>query len=418
MAPIRRIRQIGAMTVSAPPSFPMSPTMLAAAPHRLLFFVGALNVLAAMAWWTFWLFHPVPMPVNWVMGGWLHGFVLQYQVLPSFMFGFLITVFPRWMGQAEATKLHYVPVGVGLLLGQVLCLAAAFSGSAVALRLGVGLTLLGWGYGLVVLGRGVVRDRFRTWHAVSCWAALLIGWIAIAMFAWYLHGFDLRVGQAAMKLGTFGVLLPIYATVAHRMFPFFAGNVVAGYRAWRPLWLLAAQWPLWLAHLALEISQATAWLWLADLPLLVLSLLCLWRWWPRGPMPALLRVLFLGYAWLPVALALYAFQSLWLLIGNEWVLGRAPLHALTVGMFGSLLVAMVTRVTQGHSGRPLVLGNVALFAFVTIQVVAVVRVAAEMTASPYTGFRIAALGWLLAFLPWVLRSCWIYLRPRADGKQG
>ena len=44
---------------------------------------------------------------------------------------------------------------------------------------------------------------------------------------------------AAIKLGAFGVLLPVYATVAHRMFPFFAGNVVAGYRVWRPLWLLA-----------------------------------------------------------------------------------------------------------------------------------------------------------------------------------
>ena len=28
------------------------PAVLTAAPHRLLFFAGALNVLAAMAWWT------------------------------------------------------------------------------------------------------------------------------------------------------------------------------------------------------------------------------------------------------------------------------------------------------------------------------------------------------------------------------
>ena len=43
-------------------------------------------------------------------------------------------------------------------------------------------------------------------------------------------------------------------------------------------------------------------------------------------------------------------------ISGEFVLGRAPAHALFIGFFGSLLVAMVTRVTQGHSGRPLVLG--------------------------------------------------------------
>ena len=31
---------------------------------------------------------------------------------------------------------------------------------------------------------------------------------------------------------------------------------------------------------------------------------------------------------------------------------------------------------------------------------------------------VAAVGWLLAFLPWVLRSAGIYLRPRIDGRPG
>ena len=70
---------------------------IAAAPHRLLFFIGATNVLAAMAWWTGWLGGGLGNPS--VPAGWLHGFVMQYQVLPAFIFGFLLTVFPRWMGQ-------------------------------------------------------------------------------------------------------------------------------------------------------------------------------------------------------------------------------------------------------------------------------------------------------------------------------
>ena len=84
---------------------------------------------------------------------------------------------------------------------------------------------------------------------------------------------------------------------------------------------------------------------------------------------------------------------------------------------GSLLVAMVTRVTQGHSGRPLVLGAVAGFAFVAIQLVALLRIAAEML--PYPELQaLAAAGWLLAFAPWVLRSARVYLSARADGKPG
>ena len=57
-----------------------------------------------------------------------------------------------------------------------------------------------------------------------------------------------------------------------------------------------------LTHLALELMQANAWLWLADLPLATLATYWLWRNWPRGGMPPLLRVLFIGFAWLPAAM--------------------------------------------------------------------------------------------------------------------
>ncbi len=395
------------------------PSVLTAAPHRALFFVGAVNVLAAMLWWSFWTFQVGPMAIGDVPAGWLHGFLMQYQVLPSFMFGFLLTTFPRWAGQPDLARKHYVPVSLGMFLGQALCLVAASSGSSKALHLGVVATLLGWGYGLLVLGRLLVRDRFKTGHAVSCWAGLCLGFLAVLAFAAFLHGAGPGLGQAVVKLGAFAVLLPIYATVAHRMFPFFADRVVPGYQQWRPMWLLAVQWPLWLAHAGLDVAGLVAWRWVPDVPLLVLALLSLWKWWPRGPMPGLLRVLFVGYAWMPIALALFVAQSLGLLLARESVLGRAPLHALAVGMFGSLLVAMVTRVTQGHAGRPLVLGRVALFAFVAMQAVAVVRIAAELPAMPYFGLvQVAALGWLIAFLPWVSSSAWIYLRPRIDGKTG
>ena len=134
-------------------------------------------------------------------------------------------------------------------------------------------------------------------------------------------------------------------------------------------------------------------------------------------MPALLRVLFLGFAWLPIAFALYAAQSAWFAMSGEFVLGRAPAHALFIGFFGSLLVAMVTRVTQGHSGRPLVLGR---WRRLRLRDRAAGRgdARASRNWSPMRspGRRSPRVGWLLAFLPWVLRSGWIYLTPRADGQ--
>ena len=100
------------------------------------------------------------------------------------------------------------------------------------------------------------------------------------------------------------------------------------------------------------------------------------------------------------------------------MLGRGPAHALFVGFFGSVLVAMVTRVTQGHSGRPLHMPPAAWFAFGALQLVAVVRIAAEFSPDPMRWMTVAAVGWLLALAPWVLRIGRIYVTPRVDGKPG
>jgi uncharacterized protein involved in response to NO len=185
---------------------------------------------------------------------------------------------------------------------------------------------------------------------------------------------------------------------------------------------LAAFWAGLLVHLGLELVHGYAWLWLADAPLLGLALVWLWRNWPRGrggfPVPPLLRVLFVGYAWLPVALALYLAQSLRFAYDRAFEHGRAPPHALFVGCVGSLLVALFTRVTQGHSGRPLELGRIPAVAFVALQGVAVLRLAAEVLPDSLAWQAAAALGWLLAFAPWVVRSLSIYATPRIDGKPG
>src|SRR5215469_1875242 len=77
--------------------------LLASAPHRLLFFVGAITVLLTMAWWgaeltslrfglAGWPQPPIP-PI------WAHAMLIQYGMFPMFIFGFLLTVFPRWLNQ-------------------------------------------------------------------------------------------------------------------------------------------------------------------------------------------------------------------------------------------------------------------------------------------------------------------------------
>jgi uncharacterized protein involved in response to NO len=398
-----------------------SPRLLAQAPHRLMFFVGASNVLLAMLWWAAWLvsarWPQFAMPQPSVYAGWMHAFVMQYQMLASFIFGFLLTVFPRWMGLREFERWRYVPVGLGLFGGQLATLLGVLGWHA-GIVVGLLMTLGGWIAALATLAPLLWREKGTTWHARSCFAALVLGFAGLVAWTAFVLGASPIWAFASIKLGTFGLLLPVYMTVAHRMFPFFAGSVVPGYAPWRPMRVLGVFWGLVLLHLGMELVHAYGWLWLADAPLLVLSIVLCVRWWPAGPKPGLLTVLFLGLAWLPITFTLYSAQSLGYLLTGAYALGRAPAHALFVGFFGSVLIAMVTRVTQGHSGRALVMPKVAWFAFVAIQVVALLRIGAELARDSMQWQAIAAIAWLVALLPWVARIGRIYLSPRKDGKPG
>lgn len=405
----------------ASPVTSFAPHWFAVAPHRALFAVGTLNLLLAMAWWAVWLVglrlgHNLLATSPWYPG-WLHALLLPYLVFAPFIFGFLFTVFPRWMAVPAFNRWHYLPVSGSLLLAQLLWLLGSL-GSPLLLHLGVLLALAGWCTGLLLLGDRLRQDNAATWHARSVYLALLLGGGGLlAVLAFQLSA-DPEWLRLASKLGIFGLLLPVYFTVAHRMFPFFAQAALPGYRPWRPLWLLVAMWPLMLLHLLFEWAGLVSWSWLVDLPLALLGLLALWRWWPRQPAPALLRVLFIGFGWWPLAFALYSLHSLALWLQVPSGLGLAPLHALTIGLFGSLLVAMISRVIRGHSGRALQLGLTDRFAFIAIQLLAALRVGAELGPDPLAWNAVAAAGWVVFLLPWLLQCGWMLGSARVDGRPG
>jgi uncharacterized protein involved in response to NO len=121
-----------------------------------------------------------------------------------------------------------------------------------------------------------------------------------------------------------------------------------------------------------------------------------------------------------MSLALHAANSLLLLLTGSGLLGLAPLHALTLGFFASAVVGMVTRVTLGHSGRPLNADNATWLIFWGMQGVTVLRIAAEFVLLPGAASLsfLAALGWLAVFGAWYAKFAPAYLKPRPDGRPG
>ncbi|HET9033099.1 MAG TPA: NnrS family protein [Dokdonella sp.] len=398
------------------------PALLASAPHRMMFFAGASAIIVSMLWWACELaaaYFGFSFPTTPVPPGWAHAVFTQFGMLPFFIFGFLLTVFPRWLGQPALRQRHYVPVFIGVFGGYLLSHVGLLDVKPLLL-VGMLMMVAGWAYALTVLGHILIGNGAKDRTALSCYSALVLGFVGLCAFTAFSFGESAALALAAIKIGTFGLLLPIYFTVLHRMLPFFSASAIGpGYKMVKPAWSLPVFWLLALLHLGLELTHRPQWLWLADAPLAVFFLVHWLRWQPWKCMrPGLLAVLHIAAAWLPIALGLYAAQSLLVFFDAGLSLGRAPVHALTIGFFGSTLVAMVTRVTQGHSGRPLEMGRIPWLTFVLLQAVVVIRVFAELAENMALWLVVAAFAWLVAFLPWVVRSIWIFTTPRIDGKPG
>ena len=398
----------------------IKPPLLLASPHRLPFLTGSLGLGSTAAWWLSAL---VQIHAGSIMAiapampaSLLHGPAMLFLGFAPFVFGFLLTVIPRWMSYPDLAWQRYAPVGVLLALGVTCALIGLWSAQPPLLLGGLAILGGGWGLGLLFLAQLLLVNRRDgkppCWHAASAIVSQVLGLLALLCAIGFVITTDPRLLRLANLLAINGFLLPVFLTVAHRMVPFFARMVVTDYQPWRPDWLLAAIWAmLGLRLLGEELVQATT-LALGSTGLAVMTTVMAFKWWPRDPAPGLLKALLWGFLWAPAGFALSALDA------SGWALGRAPLHALLIGFAGSMLVAMVTRVTQGHSGRPLAMFGVAWAAFAGIQLAAVMRIWAALRTEDSAILLLAAGAFLFGLAPWLVRNALVYSRPRIDGRPG
>jgi uncharacterized protein involved in response to NO len=346
---------------------------------------------------------------------------MLFAVLPTMFFGFLFTVFPRWMNGPPITRNEYVTTAALCAAGTLLWLAGTFAGPMLLLAgcvaTGAGLLL-----GTVALFRVLLAAPQVVPHAVVVLTALCVQLVALAGFAYGVKTQNDFVLHFAVRTSLWGGLLPVVFAVCHRMIPFFSQGAVKDYVPWRPTWILVAVVALCYARLLLGTAGTLSLLPWADAALALLTITCALRWTSlRARGNPLLWTLYAGFAWLPVAVLLQLTRDGVFVLTGEWALGRAPVHALGMGFFGGMLMAMVTRVTMGHSGRPLHMDRVTLACFIMLQLGAASRVLSEIVRAPalVQWFLLASVGlWVVAVAVWVQRVGVIYLNPRVDGKPG
>lgn len=400
----------------------LSLRRLGDAPHRLFFFLGTSCLLATSAWW---LLAMLARHAPWAgfqslgdLSTYLHPLIMIYGFFPFFIFGFAFTAGPRWLQTPPPKPAHYLWPGIGMGIAFIsLFPAMLVDKQAVLIALLAYATfalVLFWRFSTLVHNSRAPEKI----HARIVQASLAIGGIVLVVAIGGLAGGH-EWRDAVRSIGLWGFLVPLFCTVCHRMLPFFTASALPGRFMWRPWWLLAAMVGGSYMHGVLDYFAAARWLWLVDGPMAFIGFTIVWRW---GLLQSLgnrlLAMLHLSFLWLTIGYTLSFAQALMAHAGVA-ALGMGPMHAVSIGFLASITIAMVTRVTCGHSGRALAADRVTWVLFLVFQLAAISRVAAEAFSSHYAGLIVLASAiWFACFGIWVYRNAPVYLAPREDGMPG
>ncbi len=124
-------------------------------------------------------------------------------------------------------------------------------------------------------------------------------------------------------------------------------------------------------------------------------------------------ILHAGYFWVTVG---YLAEGYAMLVDSS--LYPLALHVLSLGGIGTMTLAMMTRVSLGHTGRPLQVSGWITAAYIVLQAAILVRgLGGWMLPEAYVQTVVlAAAGWTFAFAVFSTVYFPILLRPRADEK--
>lgn len=376
---------------------------------RPFFFGGALWAVIALAIWLVALVGAVQLPSAFDALAW-HRHEMLFGFVGAIIAGFLLTAVPNWTGRLPIAG---APLAALFALWSAARLAVLFSaeiGLATAALLDVGFFLV-----LAALAaREVLESKNRNLPVVGLIALFgLVNALDYAGAAGLLGDPDL-----AWKCAVALVIILI-SLIGGRIVPSFTRNwlskqgvreglptqpgrvdiAVIGLTAFAFLaWITAPQG--WLTGLLFAAAAAGQALRLAR-----------WKGWRTFADPLVL-VLHVGYLWVPIGLALLAAVDLGAPIPRS-----AAVHAFTAGAMATMILAVMSRATLGHTGRKLRANAATQAAYALVTVGAVLRVAAPLGLLDYhMGMEVAGAAWMGAFLLFLAIYGPILLGPRIDGK--
>ncbi len=327
-------------------------------------------------------------PLAWHIHAMLFGFVLAAAA------GFLLTAIPNWTGRLPVRGPMLALLAGLWLAGRIACLISARLPMGVAAAIDVAFPLVL----MAVMGREIVLGR--NWRNLPMVAPMALFALADLLSHLQAEGFSIPAGLG-WRLGLAAAIILI-SVVGGRIIPSFTTNWLSRRKAARLPVPFNAFDRLALAVLhsgliawALFPTSRIAGLLLVAAGLIHLVRLARWRGWTTLAEP-LLTVLHLGYGWLAAGAALLGLSVL-----GAGIPLPAAIHALTAGAIGTMILAVMTRATRGHSGRDLVADPATRLIYVAVTGAALARVAAAFLGG-MTVLDLAAGLWIAAYLLFVV----------------
>jgi uncharacterized protein involved in response to NO len=374
------------------------------------FFLGlAIHTALALPWWILVWLGWLPAP-RWLIPMWWHGHEMMFGFVAAAIAGFLLTASPVWSG-GPALRGGPLAALFALWISGRIALAAA---GAIPAWLVAGIDFAF----LPAVALAVVRTLWGSGQRRNYAVVGIVVGLAIANGSVHAEALGLAAPGSARAGLRFAVdlVVVLLLVIGGRITPAFTQNAlrqrgsghVVHVRPWAGALAIAATAALALTTLLVGRTMLTGLL--ATLAGVAAAIrLAGWRTWQIRS-DALLWSLHAGAAWLVVGLLLVGASDLG---AGAVIPAAAGLHALTAGAMGASILAVITRVGLGHTGRPLVLPR-------GVHVAVLARVAGAFF--PGEGQRAllvaSALAWAAAFGFFAVRYWPILTTPRPDGRPG
>ena len=380
---------------------------------RPFFLFGALFSIIALALWLLILKgHVSLIPLG--GGYWWHIHEMVFGFGGAIIAGFLLTAVQNWTGVRGAQGSTLVMLWLLWLAGRIVLLTPETLGTYLTIIIDLSfLPAVAW-----VLGKPIIAiKQYRNLFFVPLLALFTLANLEMHVAVLYPAKVNfITAGYAAVLLMTF-----LMSVMAGRVVPMFTANGTQTAKV-LPIPLLEkitngalaiATFSLLLQPLVgfnhtffgiilmiAGVSQALRWFrWK---PWITLSVPLLWS------LHGALKFIWFGLILLGVSYLVDDIPS-----NHVW-------HLLTIGGMGGLILAMVSRVSLGHTGRKLTPPKSMKLAYISIFTAALIRTFGPWGAPELSPLfiDISAFLWLIAFAIFVRHYGPMLCKPREDGRPG